>query len=63
MKNERYESIAEDDDFTICIKKSSLSNSHAENDKEKNKRQNINLKSLREENSNRPILGQININF
>ena len=62
-KNERDESIAEEDEFNICSKKSNLSNSHVENDKEKNKRQNINLKSLREENPNRPILDQININL
>ena len=39
-----------------------LSNNHIESEKEKNKSQNINLKSLREENPDRPIFAQININ-
>ena len=41
---------------------SNLSNNHVESDKEKNKCQNINLKSLREENPNCLIFVQININ-
>ena len=61
-KNERYASIAEEDKLGICSKKSSLSSNHIESEKEKDKRQNINLKSLREENPNRPIFAQININ-
>ena len=61
-KYERYASIAEEDELTICSKRSNLSNNHVESEKEKDKCQNINLKSLREENSNRPIFAQININ-
>ena len=61
-RNERYASIAEEDELVICSKKSSLSNNHIESDKEKDKCQNINLKSLREENPNHPIFAQINMN-
>ena len=61
-KYERYASIAEEDELAICSKRSNLSNNHVESEKEKDKCQNINLKSLREENSNRPIFAQININ-
>ena len=61
-KNERYASIAEEDELAICSKKSNLSNNHIESNKKKDKCQNINLKSLREEDPNRPIFAQININ-
>ena len=61
-KNERYASIVEEDELAICSKTSNLSNNHIESKKEKNKRQNINLKSLREENPDRPIFAQINLN-
>ena len=55
IKNERYASIVEKDELSICSKTSNLSNKHIKSEKEKNKRQNINLKSLREENPDRPI--------
>ena len=61
-KNESYVSIAEEDELAICSKTSNLSNNHIESETEKNKSQNINLKSLREENPDRPIFAQININ-
>ena len=61
-RNERYASIAEEDKLATCSKKSSLSSNHIERDKEKDKCQNIKLKSLREENPNRPNFAQININ-
>ena len=61
-KNERYASIAEEDELAICSKKSKLSNNHIESNKERDQCQNIYLKYLREENLNRPILAQININ-
>ena len=61
-KNERYASIVEEDELAICSKTANLSNNHIESEKEKNKSQNINLKSLREENPDRPIFAQININ-
>ena len=61
-KNETYASITEEDEFDIFSKKSYLSNNHVESDKEKDKYQNINLKSLKEEYLNRPIFAQININ-
>ena len=61
-KNERYASIAEEDELAICSKKSKLSNNHIESNKQRDHCQNINLKYLREENLNRPILAQININ-
>ena len=61
-KNERDASIAEKDELAICSKTANLSNNHIKSEKEKNKIQNINLKSLREENPDRPIFAQININ-
>ena len=48
--------------LAVCSKNSNLSNNHIESEKEKDKRQNINVKSLREENPNRPVFAQININ-
>ena len=48
-KNERHVIIAEENELAICSKKSNLSNNHTESDEEKDKCQNINLKSLREE--------------
>ena len=46
----------EEGEFFICSKKSNLPNNHIKNEKEENKRRNINLKSfLREENPDRPI--------
>ena len=62
MKKERYASIAEEDELPICSKKSNLSDTHIESDKEKDKCQNISIKLLREENPKRPIFEQININ-
>ena len=62
-KNERYASIAQADELAICNKKSKLSNYHVESNKEYDRCQNINLKPLREDNLNRPIFPQININF
>ena len=47
-KNERHVIIAEENELAICSKKSNLSNNHTESDEEKDKCQNINLKSLRE---------------
>ena len=61
-KNERYVSIVEEDELAICSKTANLSNSHIQSEKEKNKSQNINLKSLWEENPECPILAQINLN-
>ena len=61
-KNETYASITEEDELDIFSKKSYLSNNHVESDKEKDKYQNINLKSLKEEYLNRPIFAKININ-
>ena len=61
-KNERYASIAEEDELAICSKKSSLSNNLIEGEKGKNKCQNINQKSSREENPDCPIFAQIIIN-
>ena len=61
-RNERYASIAEEDELVICSKKSSLSNNHIESDKEKDKCQNINPKLLREENPNCHNFAQIKIN-
>ena len=61
-KNERYASIVEEDELAICSKTANLSNNHIDSEKEKNKSQNINLKSLREENPDHPIFAQININ-
>ena len=61
-KNERYASIVEEDELAICSKTVNLSNNHIEKEKKKNKGQNINLKSLREENPGRPIFAQISIN-
>ena len=61
-KSERHASIVEEDELAICSKTASLSNNQIEDEKEKNKSQNINLKSLREENPDRPIFAQININ-
>ena len=61
-KNERYASIVEEDELAICNKTANLSNNHIESEKEKKKSQNLNVKSLREENSDRPIFVQININ-
>ena len=61
-KNESYASITEEDELAICSKKYNLSNSHIESDKEKGKRQNINLKCLTEGNPNHPIFPQVNIN-
>ena len=58
-KTERYASIIEEDELTICSEKYNLSNNHVESDKEKDKCPNVNLKSLREENLNRPIFTQI----
>ena len=54
--------IVEEDQLPIYSKKSSLSNNHVKSNNEKDKCQNVNLKSLREENLNRPIFAQININ-
>ena len=48
--------MAEENKLGICSKKSSLSGNHIESEKEKDKRQIVNLKSLREENPNRPFL-------
>ena len=62
MKDKLKESIAEEDDLAICTKKFNLCNNHVESDKENDKCQNINLHSLRQENPNRPIFAQININ-
>ena len=45
------------------VKKSSLSNNHIESEKEKSKHQNINLKSLREENLDCPSFAKLNINY
>ena len=56
------QNIVEEDELGICSKTVNLSNNHIESEKEKNKSQNINLKSLREENPDRPIFAQININ-
>ena len=61
-KNERYASIVEEDELAICNKTSTLSDNHIEGEKEKNKRQNINIKLFREKNPDRPIFAQININ-
>ena len=61
-KNERYVRIVEEDQLPIYSKKSSLSNNHVKSNNEKGKCQNVNLKSLREENLNRPIFAQINLN-
>ena len=54
-KNERYASIVKEGELAICSKTANLSNNQIENEKEKNKSKNINLKSLREENPDRPI--------
>ena len=54
--------IAEKDELAFCSKTANLSNNHIKSEKEKNKSQNINLKSLREENPDRPIFAQINTN-
>ena len=62
MKNERHTSIVEENELAICSKIANLSNNHIESEKEKNKSQNINLKSLREEKPDRPIFAPININ-
>ena len=59
-KYERYASIVEEDELAICSKTANLSNKRIESEKEKNS-QNINLKSLREENLDRSIFAQINI--
>ena len=61
-KNERYASTIEEDELAICSKKFNLCTNHIESEKEQDKRQNINLKLPREENRNRPIFAQININ-
>ena len=55
------QNIVEEDELGICSKTVNLSNNHIESEKEKNKSQNINVKSLREENPDRPIFAQINI--
>ena len=55
-------SIVEEDQLVICSKTANLSNNHIGSKKEKNQSQNINLKSLREKNLDRPIFVQININ-
>ena len=55
-------SIAVEDELAICSKKSNLSNSHIENEKEKGKHQSINQKSLKKEIPNRSIFAQINVN-
>ena len=57
-KNQRYTSIPEEDVVTICSTKNSISLTI----KEKDKCPNVNLKWFREENLNRPIFGQFNIN-
>ena len=62
MKNERHTSIAEENELAICIEKSNISNNNIESEKERDKHQNIDLKSLREENPNRLIFAQIDIN-
>ena len=49
LKNERYTSILEEEELAICSKTANLSKNHIESKKEKNKSQNINVKSLREE--------------
>ena len=54
--------VVEEDELAICSKTSNLSNNRIDSKKEKNKRQNINLKSLREENPDRAIFAQFNIN-
>ena len=54
--------MVKEDERAICSKKSNLSNNHIESEKDKWKKdkcQNINLKSLREENPNRPLLRKL----
>ena len=51
-----------EDELPICSKTENLTNNHIETEKEKNKSQNINLKSFREENPDRPIFAEINVN-
>ena len=61
-KDERCASIGEENELAICSKKSNLSNKYIESEKEKNMLQNKNLKLSKEENPDRLISAQININ-
>ena len=62
MKKWKIRKYCWEDELAICRKTANLSNNHIETEKEKNKSQNISLKSFREENPDRPIFVEININ-